>query len=129
MAALRYTLLVLSLSLSACRDRPAAAPAAAVAQPAAPTEASTEANVLTDPHRFDCASDSDCVNSCRYGAVHAGWYARATKAPGFQECEDGCNNQISAPPRCESGGCVAYQRDPRAAHKITPCSFCTRVER
>ncbi len=69
------------------------------------------------------------MDSCRWGAVNAKWYARAEKAPGFPECEDGCANQITSPARCEAGGCVAYQVDPRDESKITKRPYCTRVER
>jgi len=87
------------------------------------------AALLEDPRRFDCRADADCLNSCAWGAVSAAWYARAQQEPGFSECKDGCSNQISAPPRCESGGCVAYQRDPRGNAGITPRPSCTRVVR
>jgi len=103
----------------------APAPATAPAPPSAPAPA--PANVLTDPHRFDCQSDSDCLNSCQHGAVSATWYHRAESSPGFQECEDGCANQISAPPRCEQGGCVAYQRDPHDSSVVTRSDDCTRI--
>ncbi|HOX44484.1 MAG TPA: hypothetical protein PK668_12850 [Myxococcota bacterium] len=92
--------------------------------PASPSAA----GALRDPRRFDCRTDADCLNSCAWGAVAFAWYARAEGLPGFSECEDGCSNQVSAPPRCEAGGCVAYQRDPRDETRISPRPACTRVE-
>jgi len=84
---------------------------------------------LRDPHRFDCAADADCKNSCAYGAVNAAWYTRNEGHPEFRECQDGCANQISAPPRCEGGQCVAYQVDPRDPKHVSRRDHCTRVER
>lgn len=80
---------------------------------------------LADPHRWDCAKDSDCVNSCHWGAVNATWYRTSSQRPDFQECEDGCANQLSEAPRCESGSCVAYQSDPRDETKISRADDCT----
>jgi len=122
----------LILLLPACHEKPAATPAPGAAGPppaSAAQAAPAPESVLKDPHRFDCAADADCMNSCRYGAVNSAWYLRAMKAPGYAECEDGCDNQISAAPRCEGGGCVATQRDPQDESKITPRPSCTRVER
>lgn len=102
--------LVLLLAMAGC-DRSPAAP------------------VLRDPHRFDCVVDGDCVNTCGYGAVNAGWVARADKEPGFLACKDGCANQLAAPPRCEAGSCVAYQRDPSNAGLVSRVPGCTRKER
>lgn len=127
-----YGALVLVLALTACCNQSpqSAAPPTAAPQTAAPQTAEpVEESILRDPHRFDCTTDSDCGNSCAYGAVNTGWYARAEVAPGFSECEDGCNNQISAPPRCESGSCVAYQADPQEETKISPRPSCTRIDR
>jgi len=87
------------------------------------------ASVLKDPHRFDCKVDADCMNSCEYGAVSATWYRAAEATPELHECEDGCANQISAPPRCEQGGCVAYQVDPHDESVVTKSDYCTRVNR
>lgn len=115
------------LALSACQDSSSAEPGVTSAAP--PTVSSHGAGVLGDPHRFDCTADSDCVNSCAYGAVSAPWYARAQQTRGFIECVDGCNNQISEPPRCEAGGCVAYQHDPSDEAKKSPRPTCTRVVR
>ncbi|MBZ5715906.1 hypothetical protein [Nannocystis pusilla] len=84
---------------------------------------------LRDPHRFDCASDADCRNSCEHGAVNAAWYARAEALPGFSECEDGCDDQVAEPPRCEAGACVAYQSDPHDGSRVSRRDACTRVER
>ena len=118
--------LCLVLAFSACQNKPTSEPA--VTKVAPETAASAAAKVLSDPHRFDCKADADCENSCAYGAVSSAWYKRAEQTTGFNECQDGCNNQISEPPRCEAGGCVAYQHDPRDETKITPLPRCTRRE-
>ncbi len=117
----------LVLAVSACQSQPASKPE--VTSTTHKAAARVVASVLHDAHRFDCKTDNDCVNSCAYGAVGSAWYARAQKDPGFSECEDGCDNQVSAPPRCEKGGCVAYKRDPQNETRITPRPSCTRVER
>ncbi len=98
-------------------------------EPKAPVMNSEKAAVaaaLSDTTRFDCAADADCLNSCEHGAVNANWYRESEKLPGFVECEDGCSNQISAPPRCEGGTCVAYQFDPKDSSTITKSDYCTR---
>ncbi|MCB9564985.1 MAG: hypothetical protein H6708_31760 [Kofleriaceae bacterium] len=122
--------LLFGVAMAACRgggahdappaEVPGAAPGAAAVTDAAP-------RVAADPARFDCAAAADCVNSCAYGAVSAAWYRAAETAPGFQECEDGCANQIAAPPRCEAGQCVAYQVDPHDSRRESPRPSCTRV--
>ncbi len=114
--------------LAGCPDK-VPSPTAPASAPAPRATASAPNPVLRDPRRFDCKTDADCSNSCRWGAVSASWYARAEKQPDFQECHDGCANQISAPPRCEAGACVAYQVDPQDESKISQRPHCTRVER
>jgi hypothetical protein len=128
--------LVYLLALAACHDGgtpstppPVARPVdAAVIAKTVPVDAAPAPPPLRDPHRWDCKVDGDCVNSCRWGAVSAAWYQPASKRSDFQECEDGCANQVSAPPHCEAGGCVAYVEDPRGSKKLTKASDCTRVE-
>ena len=73
------------------------------------------------PTQWGCATDADCMNSCAVGAVNRQWYAAAN----VQECEDGCDNQVTAAPRCESGSCVAYQEDPQVPGKFTRNDYCT----
>jgi hypothetical protein len=68
--------------------------------------------------RWGCAVDGDCVNSCGLGAVNRHWFA--AEYPQGDTCEDGCANQISAPPRCIDGGCVAFDVD---GHRV---DYCTR---
>lgn len=80
---------------------------------------------LNDPKRFDCRVDTDCLNSCMHGAVNASWYRVAEQLANFPECKDGCANQTSAPPRCQEGGCVAYQSDPRDERVVTKREDCT----
>jgi hypothetical protein len=74
--------------------------------------------------RWACQSDDDCMNSCAHGAVNRSWYLGNTGT--FSECKDGCANQVSAPPRCIEGSCVAFQRDPRGPGKVTRRDGCTR---
>jgi hypothetical protein len=74
------------------------------------------------PGQWDCTTDADCMNSCAAGAVNRQWYASAN----VQECEDGCDNQVTAAPRCESASCVAYQEDPHDPSKPpTRSDYCT----
>jgi hypothetical protein len=82
--------------------------------------------VRTEPSRFSCKKDADCMNSCHHGAVNVTWYEREEALPGFIECEDGCANQVSAPPRCEVATCVAYQVDPRDEQRVSRRNECTR---
>lgn len=88
---------------------------------ASPASAQSPAD---DPARFVCAVDSDCMNSCAYGAVNAAWYRRNEAS--LRECEDGCANQVSGPPRCEQRVCVAYFRDGIGARGGTRRDECTR---
>lgn len=100
------------------------------AQPASDqaSGAASPPDALRDPHRFDCTSDAECRNACEYGAVNAAWLERAEKLAGFGECGGGCKNEISAPPRCEAGSCVAYQKDPNDRARTVRREACTRVE-
>jgi len=70
--------------------------------------------------RWDCAGDGDCVNSCKLGAVSGAWYER--NATAFVECDDGCANQVSGPPRCIGGQCAAFD------HEGKPRPYCTRKD-
>ena len=129
MKRLTVAIALTSAIASSCRDKapePAAPPPSAAATV---PRASTTGSTLRDPRRFDCTTDADCTNSCRWGAVNAKWYAGAEKQPDFEECKDGCANQVTAPARCEAGGCVAYETDPRDQTKVSKRPHCTRVER
>jgi hypothetical protein len=90
------------------------------------TGSAGSAATSVDDTRFKCATDPECMNSCAYGAVNTAWYARQTN---LRECQDGCANQIAAPPRCERGTCVAYQVDPSDRNRITRRDDCTQVRR
>lgn len=70
------------------------------------------------PGKWNCAADGDCMNSCRLGAINRTWYKANLK--NIVECMDGCNNQISGPPRCVKGGCVAF--DNKGKKRV----YCTR---
>ena len=124
-------LALLALLVVGCSDPSTSSSQPKASRPQLPVadEASDKAaaSVLTDPHRFDCKIDTDCTNSCKHGAVSVTWYRKAETAPDFPECQDGCANQISAPPRCEDGGCVAYQVDPQDESVVTTRDYCTRV--
>ena len=101
----RMLAIAIALSASGCgeRDAPSPAPRPSV------------------PDRWTCTSDADCLNSCRWGAVSRAWYD-----PNQRECKDGCNDQLSAPPRCLDGGCVAFWHDPHDERRIIPRDECTR---
>ena len=68
--------------------------------------------------KWTCGGDGDCINSCSQGAVSKAWYDK--QAGTLIECLDGCNNQISGPPRCIDGQCVAF--DDKGARR----EHCTR---
>lgn len=53
-----------------------------------------------------CNSPTDCMSSCRYGAVNKTWYGFAER----HECKDGCAGKGTEVPRCEKGTCTAYNR-------------------
>lgn len=74
--------------------------------------------------RWTCQADTDCMNSCALGAVNRGWYAANSKS--FAECQDGCSNQVAAPPSCLDGTCVAWQRNPSKPSEVRRNDFCTR---
>lgn len=91
-----------------------------VPSPTPPTPTPTPAPAPAG--QWACATDADCMSSCAAGAVNKQWYASAH----VQECEDGCDNQITAAPRCISGSCVAFQDDPRDPSKpATRNDYCT----
>lgn len=92
-------------------------------KPAQPSQPAPKPSPLTDPSRWNCTADKDCINSCAAGAVNAAWYATAN----VPECEDGCDNQVTAAPRCISGSCVAFQEDPHDSDpaKAIRNDYCT----
>ncbi len=53
-----------------------------------------------------CAVDSDCMASCLYGAVNAGWYAASPRLRG--ECKDGCA-AAGLEVRCVQGSCATFR--------------------
>ena len=61
-----------------------------------------------DDTKWACAADADCINSCSQGAVSRAWYGKAR----VQECEDGCDNQLAAAPKCIDKQCVAFRETP-----------------
>lgn len=73
---------------------------------------------LGEKGKWDCTKDTECLNSCSQGAVNRAWYQAHPKQ--INECEDGCDNQISGPPRCLDGQCVAFD------NKGKRRPFCTR---
>ena len=76
-----------------------------------------QAPVLSGPgpaHR--CNQDSDCTMTCAYGAVNKHWASYGAK----RLCKDGCEDQFSEPPHCDSGACVAYLNG-------KPTSRCSRM--
>lgn len=126
-AAARWFLLsaLLSGCLVACSSQRSSSPPVDKSSPAA-AAAKTKAAVKpivrpepTEQGRWDCAKDSDCRNSCRYGAVSKAWYTAQQSL--IAECQDGCNNQISAPPKCIDKQCAAFDR-----RTGKPRPFCTK---
>lgn len=69
------------------------------------------------PDKWACHADADCLNSCKHGAVSRAWYRAQAR---LVECLDGCANQISGPPRCVEGSCVAFD------HRGERREYCTR---
>lgn len=90
----------------------AAQPAAARTELAAPgtdTPPAKDPGPAAAPERVACKDHGDCMSSCSQGAVSTAWWKKAF--PGDEGCEDGCADAHAGPPRCESGRCVAYDRD------------------
>lgn len=69
-----------------------------------------------------CEKDTDCKNSCQYGAVNKTWYESEQK--NITECSDGCASVVSAEPKCENKVCVAYMQDPSSG-KLFKNDDCT----
>lgn len=107
--------LLLSVAVGAC-SKPAKAPASQATK--VTPVAAHKATEPTERGRWDCAQDADCQNSCRYGAVSKAWYRAHQKT--LVECEDGCANQISGPPKCIDKQCAAFD------NKGKPRSYCTK---
>ena len=99
---------------------PAPAEPGMVAKPAEPDMVAAPAEA--GPEKWACKVDGDCRNSCSQGAVNSDWYKKAA----VNECEDGCENQLSEAPRCIDGGCVAFRRDPQDSSRVTRYDHCTR---
>jgi len=109
------------------RSRVAGSPAAA---DALPPPAILDAGIACGPGeraastatRFACTRNADCVNNCKFGAVH--WQWSEWLGPG---CKDGCDGDRNAPPRCIDGQCVAFdddQRDDHCTHRSAPDVIC-----
>lgn len=111
-------LLVLGCTKAPTDKTPAPTPTPPTPTPTPPTPTPPKP---APPGQWDCTTDADCMNSCAAGAVNRQWYASAN----VQECEDGCDNQVTASPRCESGSCVAYQEDPQVPGKFKRDEYCT----
>jgi hypothetical protein len=116
-------LLLAVLSLTGCKKddpapRPANAPMAtgtATATAPPPATATATETALPTAGRWDCKVDTDCTNSCEYGAINRVWY---TKNVPNEPCEDGCDGPWSDAPRCIDGGCVAFQQ----GHEAKGCT-------
>jgi hypothetical protein len=68
----------------------------------------------SQPH--NCATNADCMTSCRYGAVNRHWHSENAG----EECDDGCASR-GAVSSCEAGACVS-RRDGEVVVE------CTRVD-
>ncbi|HLD44026.1 MAG TPA: hypothetical protein VJC18_01220 [bacterium] len=63
---------------------------------------------MRDIVRYSCARDTDCLLSCKEGAVNGRWYKQYTKhVTGFHECEGGCES-LGMVAKCENFICEAY---------------------
>jgi len=67
------------------------------------------------PNRFSCIVDSDCKNTCRYGAVNKSWTET-------DSCVDGCASNAMGDPKCIENSCVAYD------YKGEAVPYCTRLD-
>lgn len=61
----------------------------------------------SDLEPYQCVSDSDCVNTCTYGAINRSWFGRI----GEDVCLDGCAGPWSGEPKCVEEICTAYTKD------------------
>lgn len=73
-----------------------------------------------------CAQDSDCWNSCQYGAINKNWYKTDLRRISG-ECLDGCASVVAAEPKCENKKCVAYIRNP-STQELIKNNDCTNVK-
>ena len=114
---------ILAAAALACsgktEKKPAAQPASRVEPEAVKPAAAALAPGVGAPGSapaatYACAVAADCVNSCSQGAVSKRWYEESFL--GVPECDDGCNNQISDPPQCIEGSCVAFGQGKRRDH-------------
>ncbi len=76
--------------------------------------------------RVTCIQDSDCWNSCQYGAVNKTWY-EADRRRTAGECLDGCAGVTATEPKCENKKCIAYMRNPSTGELIKN-DHCTNVK-
>lgn len=114
---------LLAVLLGACSSQ-RSSPPASKPTPTAPTTTKVPVKPIVRPEppeqgRWDCNKDTDCQNSCRYGAVSKAWYTAHQSL--IAECQDGCNNQISAPPKCIDKQCAAFD-----SRNGKPRPFCTK---
>jgi len=58
---------------------------------------------VSDEMKYYCETDTDCVNSCGYGAVNFFWYQEQE-----EPCDDGCAWDGMGAPQCIENGCVAF---------------------
>lgn len=64
---------------------------------------------IPDETAYFCETDSDCKNSCQYGAINSEWYL-ANVNPA-SECLDGCDGPGSRAPKCIKNVCTAIRYD------------------
>src|SRR5262245_17022530 len=118
------------LAGTACgrRERPSPSVPPAVSDGAAPPVdgaacAPGERATATAP-RFDCTRDADCVNNCKFGAIHRQW--SEWLGPG---CDDGCASDDQGTARCVDGKCTAFlengKRDASCTGLPAPDVVCT----
>ena len=67
-----------------------------------------------------CSTASDCMNTCKYGAVNRKWYELELRP----RCKDGCVGQGTRDAQCEQGTCVAYRKHPQTG-KVERDPNCT----
>lgn len=86
-------------------------PTKAESTKAEPTKAEPTKAEPAAPKVHACVTDTDCIASCRHGAVSRAWHTKVY--PGGEACEDGCTSKGTDAPRCESSECVAYRQGAR----------------